>query len=112
MPFDLEYTRSKTKNEYLCEVVGNSNHTIHTYSPIPPADPKQRFRNQVKERILKDVFSLKNHTRSHAAGLSDEWRTSSRRGQEATCAGRQARNLHTFNWLAATITHLMLPCQC
>jgi len=105
MPFDLEHTRSKSKNEYLCEVVGNSNHTIQTYSPIPPADPKQIFGNQAKERTSKDVFSLKSHTRSHAAGLSDEWRNSNRKREEATCEG-------TFNWLAATITHLMLPCQC
>jgi len=87
MPFDLEHTRSKTKNEYLCKVVGNSNHTVQTYSPIPPADPKQKFRNQVKERTSKDFVSLKNHTRSHAAGLSDEWRSSNRKGEEATCAG-------------------------
>jgi hypothetical protein len=98
MPFDLEHTRSKTKNEYLCEVVGNSNHTIHTYSPIPPADPKQRFRNQVKERILKDVFSLKNHTRSHAAGLSDKWSTICTRGEEAICAGRHVTYTLSIGW--------------
>jgi hypothetical protein len=83
----FEHTRSKTENEYLCEVVDNLNHTIQTYSPIPPADPKHKFRNQVKERTSKDVFSLKNHTRSHAAGLSDEWRRSNRKWGEATCAG-------------------------
>jgi hypothetical protein len=72
MPFDSEHTRSKTKNKYLFKVLGNSNHTIQTYSPLPPADPKQKFRNLVKDRSSKDVFSLKNHTWSHAAGLSDE----------------------------------------
>jgi hypothetical protein len=60
--------KKQNKNDYLCKVVSNSNHTIQTYSPIPPADPKQKFRNQVKEGTSKDVFSLKNHTRSHAAG--------------------------------------------
>jgi hypothetical protein len=72
LPFDSEHTRSKTKIKYLFKVLGNSNHTIQTYSPIPPADPKQKFRNQVKDRCSKDVFGLKNHIRSHAAGLSDE----------------------------------------